>query len=37
MTLRGAHIADDFKKVVEDYIEKRFGAPADTAGQQETV
>ena len=26
MTLRGEAIADDFKKVVEDYIEKRFGS-----------
>ncbi len=25
LTLRGANIADDFKAVVEDYIEKRFG------------
>ena len=30
MTLRGANIAADFKVVVEDYIEKRFGAPAKT-------
>jgi (E)-4-hydroxy-3-methylbut-2-enyl-diphosphate synthase len=26
MTLRGANIASDFKAIVEDYIEKRFGA-----------
>ena len=25
VTLRGANIADDFKTIVEDYIEKRFG------------
>ncbi len=25
MTLRGATIADDFKRIVEDYIEQRFG------------
>ncbi|MGI9408554.1 MAG: flavodoxin-dependent (E)-4-hydroxy-3-methylbut-2-enyl-diphosphate synthase, partial [Hyphomicrobiaceae bacterium] len=25
VTLRGANIADDFKSIVEDYIEKRFG------------
>jgi (E)-4-hydroxy-3-methylbut-2-enyl-diphosphate synthase len=28
MTLRGPKIADDFKVVVEDYIEKRFGKTA---------
>ena len=28
MTLRGAHIAAEFKTIVEDYIEKRFGAGA---------
>ena len=27
MTLRGPHIAADFKEIVEDYIEKRFGQP----------
>ncbi|MBU1211665.1 MAG: flavodoxin-dependent (E)-4-hydroxy-3-methylbut-2-enyl-diphosphate synthase [Alphaproteobacteria bacterium] len=26
MTLRGPAIADDFKQIVEDYIEKRFGS-----------
>jgi (E)-4-hydroxy-3-methylbut-2-enyl-diphosphate synthase len=26
MTLRGPSIADDFKAVLEDYIERRFGA-----------
>jgi (E)-4-hydroxy-3-methylbut-2-enyl-diphosphate synthase len=26
LVLRGPNIADDFKKIVEDYIEKRFGA-----------
>ena len=29
MTLRGPAIAADFKAIVEDYIEKRFGVPAD--------
>ena len=28
MTLRGPNLADDFKGIVEDYIEKRFGAGA---------
>jgi (E)-4-hydroxy-3-methylbut-2-enyl-diphosphate synthase len=28
MTLRGPHIANDFKAIVEDYIEKRYGAQA---------
>jgi (E)-4-hydroxy-3-methylbut-2-enyl-diphosphate synthase len=28
MTLRGEHIADEFQKVVEGYIERRFGAAA---------
>ena len=32
MTLRGPRIADDFKAVVEDYIERRFGV-----GAKETV
>ena len=31
MTLRGPAIATDFKAIVEDYIEKRFGAKADAA------
>ena len=26
MTLRGATIVDDFKTIVQDYIERRFGA-----------
>ena len=30
MTLRGDNIAADFQRVVEDYIEKRFGTPVDT-------
>ncbi|MCB1495611.1 MAG: 4-hydroxy-3-methylbut-2-en-1-yl diphosphate synthase, partial [Bauldia sp.] len=33
-TLRGPHIADEFRKMVEDYIDRRFGrgaAPADAA------
>jgi len=28
MTLRGDAIAEEFQAVVEDYVEKRFGAPA---------
>jgi (E)-4-hydroxy-3-methylbut-2-enyl-diphosphate synthase len=28
MTLRGPDIAKDFKAIVEDYIEKRYGAQA---------
>lgn len=28
MTLRGANITSEFKTIVEDYIEKRFGAPS---------
>ena len=31
MTLRGDTIAQDFQRVVEDYIEKRYGAKADLA------
>lgn len=31
MTLRGETIAQDFQRVVEDYIEKRFGAKSDIA------
>ncbi len=31
MTLRGPAIATDFKAIVEDYIEKRFGAGASAA------
>ena len=31
MTLRGDHIATDFQKVVEDYIEQRFGAATTSA------
>lgn len=30
MTLRGANIADEFQTIVEDYIEKRYGAEGDT-------
>lgn len=33
MTLRGDSIATDFQGVVEDYIQKRFGASADRATQ----
>ncbi|MCA1244075.1 flavodoxin-dependent (E)-4-hydroxy-3-methylbut-2-enyl-diphosphate synthase [Stappia stellulata] len=32
-TLRGANIADDFKKMVDDYIETRFGGDARSAAQ----
>ena len=32
-TLRGADVADDFKDMVNDYIEKRFGAGAKTAAE----
>ena len=28
MTLRGPNIAADFKQIVEDYIERRYGAPS---------
>ena len=28
MTLRGAHIAEEFHRIVEDYIERRFGGMA---------
>jgi (E)-4-hydroxy-3-methylbut-2-enyl-diphosphate synthase len=28
VTLRGEHIARDFRLLVENYIEQRFGAPA---------
>ncbi len=31
MTLRGDSIAADFQRIVEDYIEKRFGASAPTS------
>ncbi|SDB26116.1 flavodoxin-dependent (E)-4-hydroxy-3-methylbut-2-enyl-diphosphate synthase [Bauldia litoralis] len=30
-TLRGANIADDFQKMVADYIERRFGQPSAAA------
>ena len=33
MTLRGANIAAEFKVLVEDYIEKRFGAGAKAAAE----
>nr|WP_315491271.1 flavodoxin-dependent (E)-4-hydroxy-3-methylbut-2-enyl-diphosphate synthase [uncultured Rhodoferax sp.] len=33
MTLRGDSIANDFQNVLEDYIQKRFGASADRATQ----
>ncbi len=32
-TLRGADVADQFKGMVADYIEKRFGMPAKTAAE----
>jgi (E)-4-hydroxy-3-methylbut-2-enyl-diphosphate synthase len=31
LTLRGEHIAAEFHKIVENYIEKRFGRAAETA------
>ena len=31
MTLRGAGIAQEFKQIVEDYVERRFGAGAKAA------
>ncbi|MDE3177444.1 MAG: flavodoxin-dependent (E)-4-hydroxy-3-methylbut-2-enyl-diphosphate synthase, partial [Pseudomonadota bacterium] len=31
MTLRGPGIAGEFKQIVEDYIEKRFGARGEAA------
>jgi (E)-4-hydroxy-3-methylbut-2-enyl-diphosphate synthase len=37
MTLRGPNIAADFKALVEDYIEKRFGADSKTRRDIETV
>jgi (E)-4-hydroxy-3-methylbut-2-enyl-diphosphate synthase len=33
MTLRGAGIAQDFKSLVADYIERRFGTPARDAAE----
>ena len=33
MTLRGANIAGEFKALVQDYIEKRFGAGAKAAAE----
>ena len=30
MTLRGPNIASEFKQIVEDYIERRFGRPPAT-------
>jgi (E)-4-hydroxy-3-methylbut-2-enyl-diphosphate synthase len=33
MTLRGPGIADEFKKIVEDYIERRFGAGGSKAAE----
>jgi (E)-4-hydroxy-3-methylbut-2-enyl-diphosphate synthase len=32
-TLRGADVAEQFKQMVADYIEKRFGVPAKTAAE----
>jgi (E)-4-hydroxy-3-methylbut-2-enyl-diphosphate synthase len=31
LTLRGDRIADDFQKLVQDYIDRRFGAAATQA------
>jgi (E)-4-hydroxy-3-methylbut-2-enyl-diphosphate synthase len=36
-TLRGPNIADDFKALVEDYIERRFGGGARSAGKRSPV
>jgi (E)-4-hydroxy-3-methylbut-2-enyl-diphosphate synthase len=33
LTLRGANIADEFKVLVADYIERRFGAAAQSAAE----
>ncbi|WP_051231270.1 flavodoxin-dependent (E)-4-hydroxy-3-methylbut-2-enyl-diphosphate synthase [Kaistia adipata] len=33
VTLRGPQIADDFRKLVDDYIEKRFGLGAKAPGE----
>ena len=35
MTLRGANIAGEFKAIVEDYIERRYGVGADKAAVAE--
>jgi (E)-4-hydroxy-3-methylbut-2-enyl-diphosphate synthase len=32
-TLRGPHIADDFRKMVAEYVERRFGARAEAPGE----
>jgi (E)-4-hydroxy-3-methylbut-2-enyl-diphosphate synthase len=36
-TLRGPNIASDFKHIVEDYIERRFGPKADNESQRHTA
>ncbi|MGB0681510.1 MAG: flavodoxin-dependent (E)-4-hydroxy-3-methylbut-2-enyl-diphosphate synthase [Magnetovibrionaceae bacterium] len=36
MTLKGANIADEFTRIVEDYVAKRYGSPNDTV-QADTV
>ena len=37
MTLRGPNIAAEFKAIVEDYIERRYGAKAQLAGTKAAV
>jgi (E)-4-hydroxy-3-methylbut-2-enyl-diphosphate synthase len=34
MTLRGPNIAAEFKQIVEDYIERRYGGASSAGGQQ---
>jgi (E)-4-hydroxy-3-methylbut-2-enyl-diphosphate synthase len=36
-TLRGPNIAAEFKQIVEEYIDKRFGAAADSPGRRHTA
>ena len=33
MTLRGDHIAEEFKAIVENYIEQRFGSTVEAAAE----
>ena len=37
VTLRGPNIADEFKQLVEDYIERRFGAGVEAAPERDAV
>ncbi|MFV8833783.1 flavodoxin-dependent (E)-4-hydroxy-3-methylbut-2-enyl-diphosphate synthase [Aquisalimonas sp.] len=32
VTLKGDHVADDFKAVIERYVERRYGQPNDSSG-----